>query len=165
MVIITILSLLIPVLLFIQYIQLQGELKKVEMRLAGYHPKTITLDYGEMTYADSKNGTPVLIAHGMSGGFDQGYETLRGKEDVYRILAPSRFGYLGSTIPDDTSPKAQAAAYVQFLDRLGIEKTYILGTSAGGTIAIRFALDYPERTLGLILYSSAMPFTEKPNSV
>ncbi|MFD3260199.1 alpha/beta fold hydrolase [Paenibacillus lentus] len=127
--------------------------------------KTISLEYGEMTYVDAGSGPAVLVAHGMSGGYDQGYETLRGKEEQYRILAPSRFGYLGSSVPWDTSPKAQAAAYAQFLDKLGIERTYILGTSAGGTVAIRFALDYPERTLGLILYSSAMPFTEKPATV
>ncbi len=35
-------------------------------------------------------------------------------------------------------------------------------TSAGGSVAIRFALDYPERTKGLILYCSAMPPPENP---
>lgn len=35
-------------------------------------------------------------------------------------------------------------------------------TSAGGSVAIRFALDYPERTKDLILYCSAMPSPEKP---
>ena len=48
------------------------------------------------------------------------------------------------------------------MDRLGITQVYVLSTSAGGSVAIRFALDYPERTKGLILYCSAMPLTEKP---
>jgi len=39
-----------------------------------------------------------------------------------------------------------------------------LATSAGGTVAIRFALDYPERTEGLILYCSAPPLTQKPDT-
>lgn len=39
---------------------------------------------------------------------------------------------------------------------------YVLGTSAGGTIAIRFALDHPERTQGLLLYSSAPVLPERP---
>ena len=51
---------------------------------------------------------------------------------------------------------------VELLDRLGINQVYVLSTSAGGSVAIRFALDYPERTKGLILYCSAMPLTEKP---
>jgi len=40
----------------------------------------------------------------------------------------------------------------------------VLSTSAGGSVAIRFALDYQERTKGLILYCSAMPLAEKPES-
>lgn len=61
-------------------------------------------------------------------------------------------------------PKAQARAYAELLDVLGVGKVYVLGTSAGGTVAIRFALDYPDRTEGLILYSSASPLTEKPET-
>lgn len=80
----------------------------------------------------------------------------------YRIIAPSRFGYLGSDVLGNGTPAEQAAAYIELLDDLGIEKVYLLATSAGGSIAIRFALDYPERTKELILYCSAMPIMEKP---
>jgi len=45
-----------------------------------------------------------------------------------------------------------------------IDKVYVLATSAGGTPAIRFALDYPERTKGLILYCSSMPYSVKPDT-
>ena len=40
----------------------------------------------------------------------------------------------------------KATAYKELLDRLGIDKAYILYTSAGATSAIKFALIYPERT-------------------
>lgn len=46
----------------------------------------------------------------------------------------------------------------------GYDQAYVLATSAGGTPAIRFALDYPERVKGLILFCSAMPVAEKPES-
>ena len=82
----------------------------------------------------------------------------------YRIIAPSRFGYLGSDIPDNPTPEKQARAFVELLDELNVDKAYLLATSAGGTVAIRFALDYPERTKGLILYSSAAPLLEKPDT-
>ena len=81
---------------------------------------------------------------------------------ISAIIAASRFGYLGSDISGDGTPAKQAEAYVELLDKLGIDKVYLLATSAGGSIAIRFALDYPERTRGLILYCSAMPLVEKP---
>ena len=89
-------------------------------------------------------------------------DTCKDFSSDYRIIAPSRFGYLGSDILGDGTPAEQATAYVELLDELGIDKVYLLATSAGGSVAIRFALDYPERTKGLILYCSAMPFTEKP---
>ncbi|WIM73292.1 alpha/beta hydrolase [Corynebacterium suedekumii] len=64
----------------------------------------------------------------------------------------------------DGSPREQAAAFVELLDALEIDRAYVLGTSAGGTAAIRFALDYPNRTRGLILYCSAPPLTTNPRS-
>ena len=62
----------------------------------------------------------------------------------------------------DGSPADQAAAFNELLDLLGIERTFLLGASAGGTPAIRFALDHPERVKGLILLSSAAPWPSRP---
>ncbi|MFZ1646516.1 MAG: alpha/beta hydrolase, partial [Blautia wexlerae] len=62
-----------------------------------------------------------------------------------RIIAPSRFGYLESDVKGKGIPKDQSKAYVELLDKLGIDKVYVMGASAGGTSAIRVALDYPER--------------------
>ncbi|MDR0287735.1 MAG: alpha/beta hydrolase, partial [Clostridiales bacterium] len=100
--------------------------------------------------------------HGIFGGYDQAYDTCKDFNFGYRIIAPSRFGYLGSEIWGSGTPAEQAAAFVELLDKLEIKKVYLLATSAGGSTAIRFALDYPERTKGLLLYCSAMPFTERP---
>jgi 2-hydroxymuconate-semialdehyde hydrolase len=36
------------------------------------------------------------------------------------------------------------------LDALGIEKTWIVGNSIGGWVAMQFAIDYPERLLGIV---------------
>ena len=69
---------------------------------------------------------------------------------------------MGSDILGNGTPAEQAKAYVELLDTLGIDKVHLLATSAGGCIALRFALDYPNRTKGLILYCSAMPLVTKP---
>ena len=50
-----------------------------------------------------------------------------------------------SDVYGDGTPAKQAEAYVELLDNLGIDKGYLLATSAGGSIAIRFTLDYLER--------------------
>ena len=131
-------------------------------RLAAYGAETAALSYGNMTYVDKGEGEVILSMHGIFGGYDQAYDTCKDFNSDYRIVAPSRFGYLGSDIWGNGTPAEQAAAYVELLDKLEIEGVYLLATSAGGSAAIRFALDYPERTKGLILYCSAMPYTEKP---
>lgn len=131
-------------------------------RLAAYNAQTAALSYGEITYVDSGEGEVILSVHGIFGGYDQAYDTCKDFCSDYRIIAPSRFGYLGSDVSGDGTPASQAAAYVELLDMLGIDKVHLLATSAGGSVAIRFALDYPQRTKGLILYCSAMPPVEKP---
>ncbi len=152
----------------VQFILCQVAVQDGYKRLQGYAAKTIALSHGNVSYVDAGEGAVVLSVHGIFGGYDQAYETasdtLQNLNGDYRILAPSRFGYLGSDVRGDGSPKEQARVFAEFLDALQIDKVYLLGTSAGGSAAIRFALDYPERTKGLILISSAMPFDEKPES-
>ena len=104
----------------------------------------------------------LLSVHGLYGGYDQAFENVESFSSRYRILAPSRFGYPGSSVKGEGTPREQAEAYAELLDRLGIEQVFILGVSAGGTPAIRFALDFPQRAKGLILYCSAAPWNERP---
>lgn len=145
----------------IQGIMCVSAVKRAERRLESYNAKTVQLSNGNMTYVDHGIGDPVLVIHGISGGYDQGYNAAIGCFNDKRIIAPSRFGYLGSEAPDDPSPKEQAKSFAELLDFLEIDQVHVLATSAGGTSAIRFALDFPERTKGLILLSSAPPLTQK----
>ena len=110
-------------------------------------------------------GETLLSVHGLYGGYDQALENVGSLSSRYRILAPSRFGYPGSSVKGEGTPREQAEAYVELLDLLGIERVFILGASAGGTPAIRFVLDFPERAKGLILYCSTAPWNEKPAKI
>lgn len=156
--------LLLAVYLIVQGIRCNIAVKESKERLAAYKAEAVNLSYGKMSYVDAGEGEAILSVHGIFGGYDQAYDICKDLSSDYRIIAPSRFGYLGSDIMGDGTPAEQATAYVELLDKLGINKVYLLATSAGGSVAIRFALDYPERTKGLILYCSAMPFAEKPKN-
>ena len=136
--------------------------RKSKELLSSLNSKSLDCSYGKMTYMDEGNGEVILSIHGIFGGYDQAYETCRVFADKYRIIAPSRFGYLSSAIKGKGTPKEQAEAYLELLDAKGIDKVFLLATSAGGSVAFRFALDYPERTKGLILFSSSLPYSEKP---
>ena len=149
------------------YLVVQGircclAVREGKARLAAYHAQTAALSYGSMTYVDRGKGEVILSIHGIFGGYDQACDTCEDFRNMCRMIAPSRFGYPGSDVMGGGTPAEQAAAYVELLDKLQIDKVYLLATSAGGSVAIRFALDYPERTKGLILYCSAMPPVEKP---
>ena len=158
----------------VQGIQCRRALHDAVDELASYPVKTVHLSYGEIAYLDimptgsssAYSDPPVILSlHGIYGGYDQAFENVRDLSEHYRIIAPSRFGYPGSSVAGEGTPKEQAAALIALLDILNIETVYVLGTSAGGTPALRFALDYPERTAGLILLSSAPSQEEKPRKL
>src|SRR5688572_11598232 len=72
-----------------------------EQRVTG-HSDIIQTEYGQLEYATAGNGSPVLMIHGTGGGFDQGLTFTEGLlPHGYRIIAPSRFGYLRSSFPSD----------------------------------------------------------------
>ncbi len=152
----------IVIFLLIQYILCQAKVRGGYERLKTYPSKEIELSRGTVTYIDQGEGDTILSVHGIFGGYDQAYDNAKALASEYRIIAPSRFGYLGSDVPEVKTPKEQARVFAELLDQLHIDKVYLFATSAGGTAAIRFALDYPDRTKGLVLVSSAMPPKEKP---
>lgn len=154
--------LVLAVVLAVQAIRCAAAVKQSEEKLLTYDAKTVQLACGKMTYVDKGSGEVILSVHGIFGGYDQAADTCRDLCDRYRILAPSRFGYLGSDLWGNNTPAEQATAYVALLDELNIDRVYVLATSAGGSVAIQFALKYPERTKGLILYCASAPAKEKP---
>ncbi|MGI6091068.1 MAG: alpha/beta fold hydrolase [Saccharofermentanales bacterium] len=158
------LLLVIILYFFIQGIRCSRGLRKAQDKLCSYEVSTADLSYGSMTYVDAGQGEVILSVHGIFGGYDQAYDSIKDRRSQNRLLAPSRFGYLGSDVRGNGTPKEQAIAFEELLDYLGIDQVFVLATSAGGTPAIRFALDYPQRVKGLILFCSAMPVNEKPET-
>lgn len=135
-----------------------------KVRLREYEPRAANISYGRVTYVEEGRGIPLLMSHGLYGGYDQGVDAARAllPHNTFRVISPSRFGYPGSSVKGSGNPREQAEAFVELLDHLGVEKTFVMGNSAGGTAVIRMALDYPERVHGLILFSSSSPRAAKP---
>jgi len=149
--------------LSIAYIVFRRDLSAARSRLAHIPTQVYASKYGDIEYRLAGEGPTVLISHGVTGGIDQGMAlttTFGMFPRGYRFLYVSRFGYLKSSMPAHASARLQAAAYRELLDHLGIEKVFVFGNSAGGTSAMWFGVDYPERTRGLILQSSAVPGVE-----
>jgi pimeloyl-ACP methyl ester carboxylesterase len=107
---------------------------------------------GPIEYAERGSGPPVLVVHGAGGGFDQGL-ALGGRliEHGYRVIAPSRFGYLRTPMPADASAEAQADAHACLLDALGVDRAAVFGVSAGGPSTLQLCLRHPERCSAMVL--------------
>jgi pimeloyl-ACP methyl ester carboxylesterase len=112
----------------------------------------IPTPFGNEEYASLGKGDAVLVVHGAGGGFDQGLDMNRPLADRgYRLIAPSRFGYLGSASPANLTTAMQADAYLHLLNQLGIDKVAVIGISAGAWSSIEFAIRHPKRCRALIL--------------
>lgn len=107
---------------------------------------------GPIEYGSAGEGPPVLVVHGAGGGFDQGL--MLGAPLVahgYRVVAMSRFGYLGTPLPADASAAAQADAHACLLDALQIPSAVVIGASAGAPSTLQLAIRHPQRVSKLVL--------------
>jgi pimeloyl-ACP methyl ester carboxylesterase len=153
-----ILVIVVVAIIALVYTRFRRDLQAAEERLQELGSQVVETDCGPIEYATYGEGYPVLVIHGIFGGFDQGLVLARGQVgEEFQSIVPARFGYLGTPLPEDASPADQADAYACLLDTLGIERAAIMGTSAGGTSAIQFALRHPDRCSALILVSSNAP--------
>jgi len=137
-----------------------------EKALAG--SEILKTAHGDIEYAVKGEGPPVLVLHGAGGGYDQGL-LLPGRAcfgDSFKLISVSRFGYLRSPIPEDSSVEIQAAYYAILLDHLKVETAIVIGGSAGGPSALQFAHDYPDRCVALILGSAiSMSIAQHKNAL
>src|SRR3712207_363286 len=121
----------------VTYPRFRADVQPDRERLLSGSDITTTEEFGEIEYAVRGKGPPVLLVHGAGGGYDQGL--LIGENyvgDGHRFIAPSRFGYVRSPIPEEGSPAAQADAYAALLDALGVERVGVVAFSDGGPSAL-----------------------------
>lgn len=125
--------------------------------------------FGDLEYATEGAGPPVLMSHGTGGGFDQGLDFARPLSVAgWRVIAPSRFGYLRSDFPVEATSEHQADAFADLLDHLNIDRCAICGGSAGALSAMQFAIRHPDRCHALVTlvpaaYAPGRPPVRPPN--
>ena len=115
----------------------------------------------QLYYEVMGEGHPLVLIHG-------GYMDRRMWDDQfatfaqqYRVVRYDVRGFGKSELPQ--VPYADRQDLRALLASLGIEKTYLLGLSLGGIIAIDFTLDYPQMVDALILVGSPVPgYPQKP---
>lgn len=112
----------------------------------------VDLSEGQMHYRSCGSGPAVIMVH-MSGSSSQEYERVGELlKDLFHVYAIDLLGFGGS----DNSPRRytlaeHAETVAAFMDALGIKQAYLVGNLVGSNILVHFALEHPERVLGLML--------------
>ncbi len=156
-----IMAVVVAVFLIVNYLSYRSDISVAQERVMS-GSQVIETKCGQIEYATIGEGPPVLVVHGAGGGYDQ--SILLAQVTVgngFRIISPSRFGYLRTPLPANATPAAQAEAYACLLDALNISKVSVVGFSAGGPSTLQFALRYPDRTSSIVL-ASAVIHKERP---
>lgn len=126
-------------------------------RLNSVDRRVLRTTFGNLEYAESGEGTPLLVVHGIFGGRDAGLLSFGSLVRGRRVIAPSRFGYLGSDMPTGATPATQSDAFVELLDHLAIDHIDVVGYSAGSTSSLQLALRHPERVRRLAIMCGDLP--------
>lgn len=101
-------------------------------------------------------GTPIILIHGFGGDLNNWMFTQPGLADDYRVIALDLPGHGGSSKDVGAGDLATLSAVVTgLLAALDIPKAHLVGHSLGGAVALRMALDMPNRVASLSLISPA----------
>ena len=108
-------------------------------------------------YYAGGSGAPVVLVHGL-GGRSEDWASLMPQlvRDHHRVYALDLPGYGRSDWPKaDYSIAELTGAVEAFLDNRGLKQTDLAGWSMGGWLAMRVALDEPQRIRRLTIFDSA----------
>jgi non-heme chloroperoxidase len=107
-----------------------------------------------LAYVDrgARSPSALVLLHGLSDSLRSFEPLLECLPSSLRALAVSLRGHGDSDRPEHGYGLRDFAGDVRgLLDALEIESALVVGHSLGASVALRFALDHPERTRGLVL--------------
>ena len=117
----------------------------------------VTVPGARIFYRDTGGGgVPVILLHAATGSSRVWeYQIPVFAAGGYRVIAFDRRGW-GRTVIDPTEPQPGTAAgdLLALLDDLGLDRVHVVGTAAGGFVALDFALSYPQRVRSLVIANS-----------
>jgi pimeloyl-ACP methyl ester carboxylesterase len=106
----------------------------------------IVIDNHVVHYEVFGRGRPVLFLHGWLGSWRYWLPTMQVTADHFRTYSFDFWGFGDSRHNGmQENVRTYSEQVIRFLDALGIEHVLLVGHSMGGMVAMKTALDYPER--------------------
>ncbi|HEY7034191.1 MAG TPA: alpha/beta hydrolase [Thermomicrobiales bacterium] len=120
----------------------------------------VTLHYVEQ---GDPEGIPVVLLHGVTDSWHSFEPVLPDLPPSIHAFALTQRGHGDADRPADGYRCADFAADVAaFLDAQEIESAVVVGHSMGSSVALRFSIDYPARTLGLVVVGTFVSYRTNP---
>lgn len=106
----------------------------------------------ELYYETRGEGLPLVFAHGGGGSVLQWRYQVPHFCERYQVVTFDSRGHGRSETPEDGySMEIFSGDVLGLIDRLGLERIVLIGLTMGAMTALRFALDHPDRLLGMVL--------------
>jgi pimeloyl-ACP methyl ester carboxylesterase len=123
-------------------------------------PSGIVLPYTEQ---GDVSGLPIILLHAWGESRHAFSPLLARLPPTLRVSAPDQRGHRDADKPESGYELSDYVAdLAAFLDALQLDSAVILGSSSGGYVAQRFAIDHPGRTRGLVLVGSPLSLRGRP---
>jgi len=110
-----------------------------------------------LSYADTGgSGVPVVFVHAATGSSRVWeYQLPAFTSGGYRVITYDRRGFGRSTAnPAGPQPGAGADDLLALADHLKLDRFHVVGTAAGGIVALDFAASFPRRLRSLVVANS-----------
>jgi pimeloyl-ACP methyl ester carboxylesterase len=103
------------------------------------------------------NGAPLLLIHMVGGSHVVWNRIATDLARDFRLILPDLRGHGRSSAPPGSqySLEELEGDLLAVLDAKAVESTYLVGLSGGALLALRLALDHPERVRGLVMISGS----------
>ncbi len=119
---------------------------------AGTDCRRVSVDGVSIAYDDRGEGFPIVGLHAITHG-SRDFENVAGKfASRWRFITPDWPGQ-GRSGPDEHPARLAryTALLAGFMDLLKIERIVLIGNSIGGSAAMAYAAQFPDRVAGLVL--------------
>jgi len=110
----------------------------------------------DVAWFDVGRGEPLILIHGLADDHRAWRRTLPDLVLRHRVLMYDLRGHGETSLgrPDGTLTQL-AADLASLMESIGVGSADVAGFSLGGTIAMRMAIDHPERVRGLVLVATS----------
>lgn len=124
----------------------------------------VQLEGTRVRYLDVGRGPAVVLLHGFASSIENWALVIPELAKTHRVIALDLKGFGWTDRPvADYSPRAQAALLKALLDERAVESAAVVAHSWGSSVALAFALEYPERVTKLALYDAWVYESQLPS--